>query len=231
MNLNLIAKKPFFDLFYKTPCMPDLLRLAFNDAATGGPNSSIQFEEALAKPENAGLKFALDSVKDFKNAGNHITHELSLSDLIQLGGYAAVEYCGGPAINFRMGREDASEPTASDALANPNAEQQLEHTGLTKEEIVALMGRRTLGFVPEAEDESRWCMNPYVFDNTYFQELLNDDSNYVKMEDDLSLLEDGELKEYVEQFANDEEKFFEVFASAFSKLSELTQEDKLLSEI
>jgi catalase (peroxidase I) len=31
---------------------------------------------------------------------------LSKADLIQLGGYAAVEYCGGPSMVFKMGRED-----------------------------------------------------------------------------------------------------------------------------
>lgn len=34
MNLNHIAKKPFFDLFYRTPCMNVMLRAAFNDAST-----------------------------------------------------------------------------------------------------------------------------------------------------------------------------------------------------
>ena len=34
---------------------------------------------------------------------------LSYADLIQLGGYAAVEYAGGPSMVFRMGRQDAEE--------------------------------------------------------------------------------------------------------------------------
>lgn len=34
---------------------------------------------------------------------------LSHSDLIQLGGYAAVEYTGGPVMLFRVGRMDAEE--------------------------------------------------------------------------------------------------------------------------
>ena len=39
---------------------------------------------------------------------------LSKADLIQLGGYAAVEYCGGPSMVFKMGREDmGSEADAS----------------------------------------------------------------------------------------------------------------------
>ena len=41
MNLNHIAKKPFFDLFYRTPCMPQLLRASLYDAtrvnAAGNP--------------------------------------------------------------------------------------------------------------------------------------------------------------------------------------------------
>lgn len=32
--------------------------------------------------------------------GNHITAELSLADLIQIGGIAAVEYTGGPTIEI-----------------------------------------------------------------------------------------------------------------------------------
>lgn len=36
MNLNHIAKKPFFDLFYRTPCMPVLLRGALYDATRVG---------------------------------------------------------------------------------------------------------------------------------------------------------------------------------------------------
>ena len=34
MNLNHIAKKPFFDLFYRTPAMALMLRTAFHDAGT-----------------------------------------------------------------------------------------------------------------------------------------------------------------------------------------------------
>ena len=32
MNLNSVAKKPWFDLFYKKPCMPQILRMALYDA-------------------------------------------------------------------------------------------------------------------------------------------------------------------------------------------------------
>ena len=74
-------------------------------------------------------------------------------------------------------------------------------------------------------------MNPYVFDNTYFQELLNDNSPYLKQGDDLSLLSDPELRKIVEEFAEDEESFFEAFGIAFAKVSELGQEENMLSEV
>lgn len=45
-------------------------------------------------------------IQDVKEEGNHISTLLSYSDLIQLGGYTAVEYCGGPSMIFRMGRQD-----------------------------------------------------------------------------------------------------------------------------
>lgn len=45
---------------------------------------------------------------------------LSYADLIQLGGYAAVEYCGGPSMIFKMGRKDVDEQPGSDLLPDPH---------------------------------------------------------------------------------------------------------------
>ena len=46
----------------------------------------------------------------------------------------------------------------------------LAQKNLAPEEFVALMGSFTLGFCGEEKKgyHTRWCMNPYVFDNTYF---------------------------------------------------------------
>jgi L-ascorbate peroxidase len=50
MNLNHIAKKPFFDLFYRSPCMAVMLRAAYQDAGTfcrsthtSGPRGTLRF--------------------------------------------------------------------------------------------------------------------------------------------------------------------------------------------
>lgn len=57
-------------------------------------------------------------IKDVKHHGNHITAILSYNDLIQLAGYTAVEYCGGPAMIFRMGRKDVKEEDAGNEVLN-----------------------------------------------------------------------------------------------------------------
>ena len=138
-------------------------------------------------------------IDDVKKNGNHITALLSTSDLLQLAGYTAVEYCGGPSMIFRMGRKDIeTEGEASSALAitdhsheNAVMVKKFDMMGLTAQEYVALMGSYTLGFASDDNKgkKGRWTMNPYVFDNTYFQEvLLAHDSKYLKTEADLKLL-------------------------------------------
>jgi catalase (peroxidase I) len=67
----------------------------------------LRFSHDLHRPENSGLDWAIEKIEEIKEEGNHITHMMSHADLIQLGGYAAVEYTGGPVMLFRMGRNDA----------------------------------------------------------------------------------------------------------------------------
>lgn len=187
------------------------------------------------------MNTAVQVINDIKTNGNHITAMLSHADLIQLGGYTAVEYCGGPSMIFRMGREDIeTEGEASTALAITDASHEnavmvskFNMMGLNAEEYVAIMGSYTLGFASEDNKgkKGRWCMNPYVFDNTYFQEvLLAHDSKYLKTEADLKLLHDPELKKWVEAYADDQTLFFENYAKAHVKLSEQGQEHNLMSE-
>jgi catalase (peroxidase I) len=143
-----------------------------------GPQGALKFKSELQRAKNSQLSTAIKVIEQVKKHGNHITAMLSMSDLIQLGGYTAVEYCGGPSMLFRMGRKDAStEPSQEDSLTVVEASHEnsvqvakFDLMGLSPEEYVALMGSYTLGF---ANDENktrngRWCMNPYVFDNTYF---------------------------------------------------------------
>ena len=138
----------------------------------------IRFKSQLQRAQNSQLAQALEIIHDVKKHGNHITAMLSYNDLIQLGGYAAVEYCGGPSMIFRMGRhdydheDDHTKAIVAHTQSHENSVQaaMFDTMGLQPEEYVALMGSYTIGF---ANDENktkkgRWTMNPYVFDNTYF---------------------------------------------------------------
>lgn len=78
----------------------------------------MRFNTELQRANDAQLNEAVKLIKEVKNNGNHITAMLSYSDLLQLGGYTAVEYCGGPSMLFKMGRVDVeTEGEASNTLA------------------------------------------------------------------------------------------------------------------
>lgn len=240
MNLNHIAKKPFFDLFYRSPCMAQMLRLAYQDTGifcrsnrAGGPRALIRFPTELERPENNGLQFAMEQIEELKEDGNHITAILSYSDLIQLGGYAAVEYTGGPSMVFRMGREDSEEKDIAHGDSDQSFIERGLNNGFSKRQLVALMGSHTIGFanMESAGSQNRWTQNPHVFDNTYYKEvLLGDRSKFLKTKAEIILANDPELRGYCEEFAQDEQLFFKEYAFAHVKMSELGQEKNLLSE-
>jgi len=97
---------------------------------------------------------------------------------------------------FDMGRKDVSSEGdaiqhSAETSAGSLVTSGLAQSDLSPEEFVALMGSFTLGFNGEEKKgpQTRWCMNPYVFDNTYYQELLlKDQSKYFKTEADLKLV-------------------------------------------
>lgn len=165
---------------------------------------------------------------------------MSYADIIQLGGYAAVEYCGGPSMIFKMGREDASENEVvpSSRLPDPHEPQEtmlqkMLNMGFTQREFVALMGSHTIGFAHMGRSgfQGRWTQNPHVFDNTYYKEvLLGERSKYLKTGGELLLARDPEMRAVCQAFADDERLFFAEYAQAHVKMSELGWEGKLLSE-
>jgi catalase (peroxidase I) len=94
----------------------------------------------------------MSQISEINEIGNHVTHILTQADLIQLGGIAAVEYCGGPSMTFRMGRRDVeSEGDAvhhdKESYGTSLQVEGLNKANLQPEEYVALMGMHTLGFV------------------------------------------------------------------------------------
>jgi L-ascorbate peroxidase len=137
-----------------------------------------------------GLQYAIDRIEEIKEDGNHITAMLSYADLIQMGGYAAVEYCGGPAMVFRMGRVDGpeDEPVEVERLPDHHEPKQtilqkMTNIGFNTQEFVALMGSHTLGFahMDRTGVQGRWTQNPHVFDNSYYKEvLLGERSKFIR---------------------------------------------------
>ena len=94
------------------------------------------------------------------------------------------------------------------------------------------MGMHTIGFAGENKKGplTRWTQNPYVFDNSYFKELLlGEKSRYYSSESDHRLVSNPELRHWVEAYAQDQDLFFVNYAKAHVKASEKGH-DELMSE-
>ncbi|XP_060194729.1 L-ascorbate peroxidase 3-like [Lycium barbarum] len=226
------ARRDLRALISSKNCAPIMLRLAWHDAGTydattktGGPDGSIRNEVEIKHDANSGLKIAIDLCEEIKARHPKITY----ADLYQLAGVVAVEVTGGPTIDFIPGRKDSSSSPEEGRL--PDAKQGPPHLrdvfyrmGLTDKDIVALSGGHTLGRAhPERSGfEGPWTKEPLKFDNSYFVELLKEDSEgLLKLPTDKALVEDPQFCPFVELYAKDEEAFFRDYAESHKKLSEL----------
>lgn len=96
--------------------MASWLRAAVYDASlrtaeggVRGPYASLMLRKQQKIAASPELKEVYDAMSEVTLEGNHITITLSKADLIQLGAYAAVQYCGGPEMVFKMGRPSIEE--------------------------------------------------------------------------------------------------------------------------
>ncbi|KAL0543433.1 hypothetical protein IC582_018529 [Cucumis melo] len=229
------ARRDLRALIFKEKCAPIMLRLAWHDAGTydaktktGGPNGSIRFMKELNHTANKGLKIAVDFCETVKARHPKITY----ADLYQLAGVVAVEITGGPSIDFVPGRKDANAAVEEGRL--PDAHQGASHLrdvfcrmGLTDKDIVALSGGHTLGRAHKdrSDFEGPWTKDFLKFDNSYFVELLKNNSRsgeqLLKLPTDKALVTDSQFSQYVKAYAKDEDMFFEDYAASHKKLSEL----------
>ena len=109
--------------------------------------------------------------------------------------------------------------------------------GFDDREIVILSGAHTLGrcHIARSGFDGPWTRHPLKFDNQYFKNLVNlkwvprkwdgplqyedeETGELMMLPTDLCLIQDESFKKYVEEYAADEQKFFDDFAAAFSKL-------------
>jgi hypothetical protein len=136
------------------------LRTAFHDmapanvaAGTGGLDGSIGFElQGQYASSNGGPAFnnTITYYSRFFNA------QASMSDLIALGVYTAVRGCGGPIVNTRSGRVDATQagalgvPDVRDP--GPTLQGHFIRMGLTQPESISIVAcGHSLGGVHSTE--------------------------------------------------------------------------------
>ncbi|KAL1499200.1 hypothetical protein AB1Y20_013708 [Prymnesium parvum] len=223
---------------------PALVRLAWQDAGTFdarqhkyGPRASMRFDPEASHPSNRGLNDVRALLEPIKQAASL----LSYADLWQLAAVVSIEMMGGPRVPFRIGRIDASGPEeCAPAGMLPGAHDSAEELrsafnrmGFNDEELVALAGARTLGrchFQNSGFDGS-WTPDPLSFDNKFYTTILADNISHdgnkwisvhgIMLDADLAFKNDSKFRVYTDRFAGSEPTFFEAFAKAFSKLSEL----------
>lgn len=212
---------------------PVIVRLVFHDAGTysstggnGGVNASIRFE--LDRPENTGLKRGWRVVEQVRAAlaNTPAAAEVSSADIIALAGAYAVQVCGGPVIRLKVGRTDAAaaDPPGrmpAETFSAAQLKQTFADKGFSVRELVALSGAHTLG--------SKGYGDPVTFDNTYYKSLLQkpwlnkDDpmADMIGLPSDHVLPDDEECRPIIEEFARDQEAFFQEFARSYQKMTSL----------
>lgn len=163
-----------------------ILRLVFHDGGTKdvvsgkyGLNGSIRFPEEYNREENSGLERAVKIVEGFQlTFQNETASRVSFSDCLAFAGAVAVEKAGGPRIFLETGRIDSDAPDPSsmlpaEDLSFDNLFSMFQRMGLTIKDLVALSGAHTLGFAKKVA----FTANPFVFDNSYYQRILQGDSD------------------------------------------------------
>ncbi|PON62363.1 Ascorbate peroxidase [Parasponia andersonii] len=226
------AKKKLRGLIAEKNCAPLILRLAWHSAGTfdvktrtGGPFGTIKNPVELAHAANNGLDIAVRLLEPIKEQFPILTY----ADFYQLAGVVAVEITGGPEVPFHPGREDKSESPPEGRL--PDATKGSDHLrdvfgtmGLSDQDIVALSGGHTLGRAHKERSgfEGPWTVNPLIFDNTYFKELLSGEKEcLLQLPSDKALLSDPVFRPLVEKYAADEDAYFADYSEAHRRLSEL----------
>jgi len=230
---------------------PVVVRLAWHAAGTynkgdgsGGSNgATMRFHPESGHGANAGLDVARNLLEPIKKRFPGISY----ADLWTLAGATAIEHMGGPKIPWRAGRVDHESGTKCPPEGRlPDASKGEKHVrevfyrmGFSDQEIVALIGAHVLGRMHTTRSgyDGPWTRSPTTFSNDFFVQLKEtkwhkkswngpeqyvDENGEIAMSPaDLAFLSDKNFRKYVDLYAEDEEKFFQDFAKAFSKLLEL----------
>ena len=202
---------------------PAHLRLAFHDAGTydartqtGGAHGTVHLPEELQRGDNTGWgQPCIELLAEAKASYPSV----SWADLVALGGAAAVQKCGGPVIEIGLGRTDGTEPAPRNRLpagyeGATLLKSMFARMGLGPRQLVALSGAHTLGHTQRRP----FTPQPWAFSNAFFTQLL-DRPDAALLNTDSALLDDPDLRPYVELYANDEPRFLMDFGEAFRRLT------------
>lgn len=210
----------------------------------GSGAGTMRFQQEVSTGANSGLIRVRNWIDPVKDDFPWISH----GDLYTLGGVTAIQELGGPTIKWRAGRVDGGEDQVPPDGRLPDASQGASHIrdlfvkrmGFTEGETVALIGAHALGRChPQYSGfEGPWTFSPTYFTNDFFK-LLRDEKWHIRKwggpkqyEDDktkslmmlpadYALVQDKELKKWVDKYAADNDLFFQEFSKAFSTLLEL----------
>jgi L-ascorbate peroxidase len=281
------AQKMIDEIVSEKNCGPILVRLAWHDSGTydeslkdqewpkaGGAIGSIRFEPEIKHGANAGLSGAVKILEPVKEAFPGVSY----ADIFQMASARSIALAGGPEIDMKYGRVDATSPdqcspegnlpdaepaddgnfggpggtkSTQDTTPNGHLRKVFYRMGLNDEEIVALSGAHTFGraykdrsglgkektkFTDGSKQMrvdgteakytpggSSWTEQWLIFDNSYFTTMPDPDADpeLLKMSTDKTLFDDEGFKPFAEKFRDSQDAFFESYAKAHKKLSEL----------
>ncbi|KAG7096544.1 hypothetical protein E1B28_003968 [Marasmius oreades] len=121
------------------------IRTAYHDAIThdkssgqGGLDASLRFE--MDRKENTGTQGLNDTFGFFSS---YQSIRASMADLLALGVYTSVRECGGPVVQFRAGRIDATSPNEQ-GVPEPTTDldttkQQFAKAGFSEADMIAMV--------------------------------------------------------------------------------------------
>jgi catalase (peroxidase I) len=235
----------------KVNACPMAVRVAWHASGTydkrdgsGGSNgATMRFQPEHDDPANAGLFIIHDLLLKVKTE----FPRFSFADLWTLAGCKAVEFMGGPRIEFRPGRFDAPSKEQAQVPPNgrlPDASQGAAHLrevfgrmGFNDREIVALSGAHTVGRCHKVRSgyDGPWTRNPLRFDNEYFRNLMTLEwkprqwegkmqytdvatETLTMLPTDMALRDDPKFRVIAQEYCDSQAAFFRDFASAFAKL-------------
>lgn len=126
-----VAQDKIDELIMEKNCGPIFVRLAWHDSGTfdkdvdgewpaaGGAIGSIRFEPEILHGANAGLAKAVELLQPIKDA----CPDVSYADIFQMASARAISLAGGPEIDMKYGRVDATGPEQCSPEGNlPDAE-------------------------------------------------------------------------------------------------------------